>query len=179
MEESGGEVCPELCWFPPNSTPLEESRLLLMEARVSARQSGGVCEVERGRQILLAKWVCSWKERLVFRTMPRLATSGEVQAQPSRAAPDSQKHDVELPDLKVASCLCHAVGEQVVTRSFPIASLTKEKRIPVSLPMDQFVQEGLQLRSCTFQVLFRKNGSFFGLFFVSVGELFCFKLVCK
>ncbi|KAJ0037018.1 hypothetical protein NL108_014354, partial [Boleophthalmus pectinirostris] len=45
------------------------------------------------------------------------------------------------------------VGEQVVTRSFPVASLTKEKRISVSLPMDQFVQEGLQLRSCTFQLL--------------------------
>ncbi|KAF3859628.1 hypothetical protein F7725_022027 [Dissostichus mawsoni] len=48
------------------------------------------------------------------------------------------------------------VGEQVVTRSFPIASLAKEKRISVTLPMDQFVQEGLQLRSCTFQV-FRKH----------------------
>ncbi|XP_029350760.1 myotubularin-related protein 5 isoform X3 [Echeneis naucrates] len=45
------------------------------------------------------------------------------------------------------------VGEQVVTRSFPIASLTKEKRISVSLPTDQFVQEGLQLRSCTFQLM--------------------------
>ncbi|XP_047430700.1 myotubularin-related protein 5 isoform X3 [Mugil cephalus] len=45
------------------------------------------------------------------------------------------------------------VGEQVVTRSFPIASLTKEKRISVSLSMDQFVQEGLQLRSCTFQLM--------------------------
>ncbi|XP_056878101.1 myotubularin-related protein 5 isoform X2 [Takifugu flavidus] len=45
------------------------------------------------------------------------------------------------------------VGEQVVTRSFPIASLTKEKRIGVSLPMDQYVQEGLQLRSCTFQLM--------------------------
>ncbi|KAM9771554.1 myotubularin-related protein 5 isoform 6-T6 [Syngnathus typhle] len=45
------------------------------------------------------------------------------------------------------------VGEQVVTRSFPIASLTKEKRIYVTLPMEQFVQEGLQLRSCTFQLL--------------------------
>ncbi|XP_077957223.1 myotubularin-related protein 5 isoform X6 [Gasterosteus aculeatus] len=45
------------------------------------------------------------------------------------------------------------VGEQVVTRSFPIASLTKEKRISVSLPMDQFIQEGLQLRSCTFQLM--------------------------
>ncbi|XP_026182704.1 myotubularin-related protein 5 isoform X1 [Mastacembelus armatus] len=45
------------------------------------------------------------------------------------------------------------VGEQVVTRSFPIASLTKEKRLSVTLPMDQFVQEGLQLRSCTFQLM--------------------------
>uniref|UniRef100_A0A671Y0Z8 SET binding factor 1 n=1 Tax=Sparus aurata TaxID=8175 RepID=A0A671Y0Z8_SPAAU len=45
------------------------------------------------------------------------------------------------------------VGEQVVTRSFPIASLTKEKRISVTLPMDQFVQEGLQLRSSTFQLM--------------------------
>uniref|UniRef100_A0A3B3S7Q2 SET binding factor 1 n=1 Tax=Paramormyrops kingsleyae TaxID=1676925 RepID=A0A3B3S7Q2_9TELE len=45
------------------------------------------------------------------------------------------------------------VGEQVVTRSFPIASLTKEKKISVNIPMDQFVQEGLQLRSCTFQLL--------------------------
>uniref|UniRef100_A0A671RRC7 Myotubularin-related protein 5-like n=1 Tax=Sinocyclocheilus anshuiensis TaxID=1608454 RepID=A0A671RRC7_9TELE len=45
------------------------------------------------------------------------------------------------------------VGEQVVTRSFPIASLTKEKRISVNLPMDQLVQEGLQLRSCTFQLM--------------------------
>ncbi|XP_012771500.1 myotubularin-related protein 5 isoform X5 [Maylandia zebra] len=45
------------------------------------------------------------------------------------------------------------VGEQAVTRSFPVASLTKEKRISVSLTMDQFVQEGLQLRSCTFQLM--------------------------
>ncbi|KAM4569150.1 myotubularin-related protein 5 isoform 3-T3 [Odontesthes bonariensis] len=45
------------------------------------------------------------------------------------------------------------VGEQVVTRSFPVASLTKEKRISVTLTMDQYVQEGLQLRSCTFQLM--------------------------
>ncbi|KAG7495741.1 hypothetical protein JOB18_004608 [Solea senegalensis] len=45
------------------------------------------------------------------------------------------------------------VGEQVLTRSFPIASLTKEKRISVNLSIDQFVQEGLQLRSCTFQLM--------------------------
>ncbi|XP_062850803.1 myotubularin-related protein 5 isoform X2 [Trichomycterus rosablanca] len=45
------------------------------------------------------------------------------------------------------------VAEQIVTRSFPIASLTKEKKISVNLPMDQFIQEGLQLRSCTFQLM--------------------------
>uniref|UniRef100_A0A3Q3WKI5 Uncharacterized protein n=1 Tax=Mola mola TaxID=94237 RepID=A0A3Q3WKI5_MOLML len=45
------------------------------------------------------------------------------------------------------------VGEQVVTRSFPIASLTKEKRISVTFTMDQYIQEGLQLRSCTFQLM--------------------------
>ncbi|XP_067346350.1 myotubularin-related protein 5 isoform X5 [Channa argus] len=45
------------------------------------------------------------------------------------------------------------VGEQVVTRSFPVASLIKEKRISLNIPMDQFVVEGLQLRSSTFQVM--------------------------
>ncbi|XP_026512193.1 myotubularin-related protein 5 isoform X2 [Terrapene carolina triunguis] len=61
------------------------------------------------------------------------------------------------------------VGEQVVVRSFPIASLTKEKKInvqaqadqfiqkekkiSVTAQVDQFIQEVLQLRSCTFQVL--------------------------
>ncbi|XP_043944593.1 myotubularin-related protein 5 [Protopterus annectens] len=44
------------------------------------------------------------------------------------------------------------VGEQVVTRSFPIGSLTKEKKISLPVSM-HFVQEGLQLRSCTFQLL--------------------------
>ena len=48
-------------------------------------------------------------------------------------------------------CLC-PVGEQVVIRSFPIASLTKEKKINIQAQVDQFIQEGLQLRSCTFQV---------------------------
>lgn len=84
---------------------------------------------------------------------------------------------VESFDLKVAFCLCHAVGEEVVTRSFPIASLTKEKRIPVSLPMDQFVQEGLQLRSCTFQVLCRKKSLvFLDCFSVCFSELPCFNV---
>uniref|UniRef100_A0A8D2LTB8 SET binding factor 1 n=1 Tax=Varanus komodoensis TaxID=61221 RepID=A0A8D2LTB8_VARKO len=48
------------------------------------------------------------------------------------------------------------VGEQVVVRSFPVASLTKEEKIPVLAQVDQFIQEGcaqLQLRSCTFQLL--------------------------
>ncbi|XP_053318748.1 myotubularin-related protein 5 isoform X3 [Spea bombifrons] len=45
------------------------------------------------------------------------------------------------------------VAEQSVIRSFPIASLTKEKKISVTAQLDQYVQEGLQLRSCTFQLL--------------------------
>ncbi|XP_070610727.1 myotubularin-related protein 5 isoform X3 [Erythrolamprus reginae] len=48
------------------------------------------------------------------------------------------------------------VGEQVVVRSFPIASLTKEEKVSAQAPLDQFLQDGcaqLQLRSCTFQVL--------------------------
>lgn len=44
------------------------------------------------------------------------------------------------------------MGEQVVVRSFPVAALTKEKRISVQTPVDQLLQDGLQLRSCTFQV---------------------------
>lgn len=44
--------------------------------------------------------------------------------------------------------------EQLVVRSFPVASLTKEKRVAVQYlaHLDQWLQEGLQLRSCTFQV---------------------------
>ncbi|XP_075064591.1 myotubularin-related protein 5 isoform X4 [Mixophyes fleayi] len=45
------------------------------------------------------------------------------------------------------------VAEQSVVRTFPIASLTKEKKISVPAQLDQYVQEGLQLRSCTFQLL--------------------------
>ncbi|XP_057364359.1 myotubularin-related protein 5 isoform X6 [Manis pentadactyla] len=45
------------------------------------------------------------------------------------------------------------VGEQVVVRSFPVAALTKEKRVSVQTPADQLLQDGLQLRSCTFQLL--------------------------
>ncbi|XP_018108307.1 myotubularin-related protein 5 isoform X3 [Xenopus laevis] len=45
------------------------------------------------------------------------------------------------------------VAEQSVVRTFPIASLTKEKKINVTVQLDQYLQEGLQLRSCTFQLL--------------------------
>lgn len=45
--------------------------------------------------------------------------------------------------------------EQTVVRSFPTATLTKEKRITVhAVPaVDQYLQEGLQLRSNTFQLI--------------------------
>ncbi|OXA58822.1 Myotubularin-related protein 13 [Folsomia candida] len=45
--------------------------------------------------------------------------------------------------------------EQTVIRSFPISSLTKEKRITVQYlaHLDQLLQEGLQLRSATFQLM--------------------------
>lgn len=44
--------------------------------------------------------------------------------------------------------------EQTVVRSFPIMSLTKEKRITAQYlaHLDQWLQEGYQLRSSTFQV---------------------------
>uniref|UniRef100_A0A7M4EAZ4 SET binding factor 1 n=1 Tax=Crocodylus porosus TaxID=8502 RepID=A0A7M4EAZ4_CROPO len=45
------------------------------------------------------------------------------------------------------------VGEQVVIRSFPIASLTKEEKFSIQIKRDSSTQEGLQLRSCTFQLL--------------------------
>ncbi|XP_060530285.1 myotubularin-related protein 13 isoform X2 [Cylas formicarius] len=45
--------------------------------------------------------------------------------------------------------------EQVVVRSFPVTSLTKEKKVTVQYlaHLDQWLQEGLQLRSCTFQLM--------------------------
>lgn len=43
--------------------------------------------------------------------------------------------------------------EQSVIRSFPIASMTKEKRISGILSNDQVLADGLQLRSCTFQLI--------------------------
>lgn len=43
----------------------------------------------------------------------------------------------------------------MVVRAFPVTSLTKEKRVAVqhSAHLDQCIQEGLQLRSCTFQLI--------------------------
>lgn len=43
----------------------------------------------------------------------------------------------------------------MVVRAFPVTSLTKEKRVPVQhlAHIDQCHQEGLQLRSCTFQLI--------------------------
>ncbi|XP_065158308.1 myotubularin-related protein 13 isoform X2 [Atheta coriaria] len=45
--------------------------------------------------------------------------------------------------------------EQVIVRTFPVTSLTKEKRVAVQYlaHLDQWLQEGLQLRSCTFQLM--------------------------
>lgn len=47
------------------------------------------------------------------------------------------------------------VCEQTIVRAFPITALTKEKRVPVNYlgHLDQWLQEGLQLRSNTFQML--------------------------
>ncbi|XP_022240508.1 myotubularin-related protein 13-like [Limulus polyphemus] len=46
-------------------------------------------------------------------------------------------------------------SEQVVVRCFPVATLTKEKRLHVQClaHVDQFLQEGLQIRSSTFQLI--------------------------
>ncbi|KAK9886900.1 hypothetical protein WA026_019158 [Henosepilachna vigintioctopunctata] len=45
--------------------------------------------------------------------------------------------------------------EQVVVRAFPVISLTKEKKISVQYlaHLDQWLQEGMQIRSCTFQLM--------------------------
>ncbi|XP_021707699.1 myotubularin-related protein 13 [Aedes aegypti] len=45
--------------------------------------------------------------------------------------------------------------EQSVVRAFPISSLTKEKRLTVIYlqHLEQVLQEGMQLRSCTFQLI--------------------------
>ncbi|XP_074660812.1 myotubularin-related protein 13-like [Tubulanus polymorphus] len=47
------------------------------------------------------------------------------------------------------------VCEQIVSRSFPVSTLTKEKKLGVQYlsHIDQWVQEGLQIRSSTFQLI--------------------------
>ncbi|XP_071974942.1 myotubularin-related protein 13 isoform X4 [Engystomops pustulosus] len=45
------------------------------------------------------------------------------------------------------------VGEQNVIRSVPISSITKEKKINVQNHLQQNMQEGLQIRSATFQLI--------------------------
>nr|XP_022903843.1 myotubularin-related protein 13 isoform X2 [Onthophagus taurus] len=45
--------------------------------------------------------------------------------------------------------------EQIVVRSFPVTSLTKEKKVGEQYlsHLNQWLQEGLQIRSCTFQLM--------------------------
>ncbi|XP_053720705.1 myotubularin-related protein 13 isoform X1 [Synchiropus splendidus] len=45
------------------------------------------------------------------------------------------------------------VGEQTVVRAFPVSTLTKEKKISVQNQLQQNMQEGLQLRSASFQLI--------------------------
>jgi hypothetical protein len=52
-------------------------------------------------------------------------------------------------------CFCFFLArEQLVVKSFPVTSLTKKKRVTVQYlaHSDQWLQEGLQLRPCVFQV---------------------------
>uniref|UniRef100_A0A671MUM4 Myotubularin-related protein 13-like n=1 Tax=Sinocyclocheilus anshuiensis TaxID=1608454 RepID=A0A671MUM4_9TELE len=45
------------------------------------------------------------------------------------------------------------VGEQAVIRSFPVSTLTKEKKITIQNQLQQNMQDGLQLRSASFQLI--------------------------
>ncbi|XP_008335218.1 myotubularin-related protein 13 isoform X2 [Cynoglossus semilaevis] len=45
------------------------------------------------------------------------------------------------------------VGEQAVIRAFPVSTLTKEKKIGVLNQLHPFIQDGLQLRSASFQLI--------------------------
>nr|XP_023695382.1 myotubularin-related protein 13-like isoform X2 [Paramormyrops kingsleyae] len=54
--------------------------------------------------------------------------------------------------LKGMSGLCWTVGEQPVVRSFPVSTLTKEKKISIPSQLRQSLQEGLQMRSASFQL---------------------------
>ncbi|KAG7274430.1 hypothetical protein CRUP_033586, partial [Coryphaenoides rupestris] len=45
------------------------------------------------------------------------------------------------------------VGEQTVIRAFPVSTLTKDKKISIQNQLQQNMQEGLQLRSASFQLI--------------------------
>ncbi|XP_072320770.1 myotubularin-related protein 13 isoform X1 [Eucyclogobius newberryi] len=45
------------------------------------------------------------------------------------------------------------VGEQAVMRAFPVSTMTKEKKISLQNQLQQNMQEGLQLRSASFQLI--------------------------
>uniref|UniRef100_A0A3Q2D7J4 SET binding factor 2 n=1 Tax=Cyprinodon variegatus TaxID=28743 RepID=A0A3Q2D7J4_CYPVA len=45
------------------------------------------------------------------------------------------------------------VGEQAVIRAFPVSTMTKEKKISIQNQLQQNMQEGLQLRSASFQLI--------------------------
>ncbi|KAF4533047.1 hypothetical protein B566_EDAN002610 [Ephemera danica] len=68
--------------------------------------------------------------------------------------------------------------EQVVVRAFPVTSLTKEKRISVQYPahLDQWLQEGLQIRSCTFQDDSVMDGHGVAAALLPLATAFCRKL---
>lgn len=63
-------------------------------------------------------------------------------------------------------CVVSSVGEQTVIRSFPIASVTKEKKISIQNQLQQSMQEGLQISSATFQV----KGSFVKIYVATVSS---------
>lgn len=58
--------------------------------------------------------------------------------------------------LVFSSDVC-PVGEQAVIRAFPVSTLTKEKKISIQNQLQQNIQEGLQLRSASFQVNTKTN----------------------
>lgn len=61
--------------------------------------------------------------------------------------------------------LISVVGEQTVIRSFPIASITKEKKITIQNQLQQSMQEGLQVTSASFQVKQSYTWNFVGNIF--------------
>lgn len=97
--------------------------------------------------------------RIIFKGIPHdpLGKYGLPQHKPGESGPMRMITGF----LPVASCIrpvihvmsaCVAVGEQAVIRAFPVSSLTKEKKISIQNQLQQNLQEGLQLRSASFQV---------------------------